>query len=339
MNNKKILVIGAGISGCVAARLLAEEGYIVDIIEKRNHVAGNCYDYYTEDGILIHKYGPHLFHTNNEDVFNFLSNFTKWIKYEHKVKALYDNKYLTLPVNKETKEIVGEENVLDIFFKPYTKKMWGIELEEINPSIINRVPIRDDMNEKYFPNDEYQFLPEEGYTVMCEKIIEHENINLKLNKDYDSSENLNYKHIFSCMPIDVFYNSVYGDLPYRSIKFHNKIEIGTKSDFVTVNYTDDGPFTRWTEWKNLPYKNKELSTTFITYEEPCDYLENKKERYYPINDLKGKNRELYNKYKELSKQASNVTHLGRLGLYSYLDMHQAVNSCMISVKKFINENK
>jgi UDP-galactopyranose mutase len=117
MNNKKILVIGAGISGCVAARLLAEEGYIVDIIEKRNHVAGNCYDYYTEDGILIHKYGPHLFHTNNEDVFNFLSNFTKWIKYEHKVKALYDNKYLTLPVNKETKEIVGEEKCFRYIFQ------------------------------------------------------------------------------------------------------------------------------------------------------------------------------------------------------------------------------
>ncbi len=331
-----ILVIGAGLSGCVAARLLAESGLKVDVIDKRNHIAGNCYDYY-EDGILVHKYGPHLFHTNNKNVFDFLSKYTEWIKYEHKVKALYDNKYLTLPVNQETKQIVGENNILDIFFRPYTRKMWGMELEEINPNIINRVPIRDDLNDKYFPNDIYQYMPLKGYTEMCRNILDHKNISVSLNCNYDKSNKDKYNHIFSCIPIDVFYDNKFGELPYRSIKFHTLKEIGTKSEHVTVNYTDDGPFTRWTEWKNLPYGKNNIDNTIITYEEPCDYKENNMERYYPINDLKGNNKNLYNKYKELSTKDKNVTHLGRLGLYAYLDMHQAVNSTMIKVKKYINE--
>jgi len=331
-----ILIIGAGISGCVAARQLAEHGNNVTIIDKRNHIAGNCYDYFDKNGIVVHKYGPHLFHTNNEKVFNYLSRFTDWIPYTHKVKALYNNQYLTLPVNKETKEIVGEENVLDIFFRPYTKKMWGMELEEINPKIINRVPIRDDMNEKYFPNDKFQCLPKNGYTFMCQEIIHHKNIKLNLNTEFNRSMINNYDHVFSCMPIDLFYNSIFGELPYRSIKFKNEYIIGKKSEHVTVNFTDDDIYTRWTEWSNLPYKNDSESSV-ITYEIPCDYKDNKNERYYPVNDMEGINKELYNKYKELSKKDNKVTHLGRLGLYAYLDMHQAVNSTLITINDYVSK--
>ena len=165
----KILVVGAGLSGATVARELADSGYNVHVIDRRNHIAGNAYDYINEHGIRVHKYGPHLFHTNNETVFKWLSRFTDWVEYKHKVKALLkDGQYVTLPVNKKTKEIVGKEIVLDIFFRPYTKKMWGVELDDLNPDIINRVPIRDDDNELYFPNDKIQVMPKEGYTKMVE---------------------------------------------------------------------------------------------------------------------------------------------------------------------------
>ena len=143
----KILVVGAGLSGATIARECAEAGHDVKVIDTRDHVAGNAYDYVNEHGIRVHQYGPHLFHTNNKSVFDYLSKFTKWVDYKHKVKALLeDGRYATLPVNRETKDMVGEENVLDIFFRPYTKKMWGVELDDPNPEIINRVPIRDDDN-------------------------------------------------------------------------------------------------------------------------------------------------------------------------------------------------
>ena len=181
----KYLVVGAGLSGCVVARELAKAGHLVDVIDKRDHVAGNAYDYENEHGIRVHKYGPHLFHTNNEDVFKWLSHFTDWVEYRHKVKAqLSDGQYVTLPVNRETKDIVGEENVLDVFFRPYTKKMWGVELDQLNPDIINRVPIRDDYNEEYFPNDKIQYMPRHGYTKMVENILTHHNIHVYLQTEY-----------------------------------------------------------------------------------------------------------------------------------------------------------
>jgi UDP-galactopyranose mutase len=163
---KKILVVGARFTGSVIARQLAEAGMNVEVIDMRGHIAGNAYDYQHEiegGNIRVHKYGPHLFHTNNAKVFEYLSKFTNWIPYKHKVKAqLKDGSLVTLPVNAETKRIVGEENILDVFYRPYTRKMWGMELEELNPDIINRVPIRNDMNQYYFPDDKYQYLPDCG---------------------------------------------------------------------------------------------------------------------------------------------------------------------------------
>ena len=177
----KYLIVGAGFSGAVIARELAEAGHSVRVIEKRNHVAGNAYDYTNEHGIRVHEYGPHLFHTNNKEVYDYLGKFTEWVPYHHKVKALLeDGRYATLPVNRETKAMVGEENVLDIFFRPYTKKMWGMELDELNPEIINRVPIRDDDNDLYFPNDAYQAMPKDGYTAMVQSMLAHANIQVML---------------------------------------------------------------------------------------------------------------------------------------------------------------
>lgn len=331
-----ILVVGAGLSGVTIARELAEAGHIVDVIDKRDHIAGNAYDYDNEYGIRVHKYGPHLFHTNNKTVFDWLSQFTEWVEYKHKVKAqLEDGRHATLPVNKETKEIVGEENVLDIFFRPYTKKMWGVELDELNPEVINRVPIRDDMNEYYFPNDEYQAIPVNGYADMVNNILSHINITVKLNTVYDKGMNEHYDHVFNSMPIDEYFDFKYGDLPYRSIRFETvTLPIPSALAAATVNFTHDGPKTRVTEWKKIAAHGSNKYYTTLTFEEPCDYKDNNMERYYPVKDRDGKNRELYEKYK--SEQPEHMTFIGRCGLYAYLDMHQAVSSALATARKFLS---
>jgi len=331
-----ILVVGAGLSGATIARELAEAGNSVHVIDRRDHVAGNAFDYTNEHGIRVHEYGPHLFHTNNKEVFEYLGKFTTWVPYRHKVKAqLEDGRHVTLPVNKKTKEIVGEENVLDIFFRPYTKKMWGVELDELNPDIINRVPIRDDDNEYYFPNDEYQAMPKDGYTKMVENMLYHHNIRVETNTEYNYHMDSQYDHVFNSMPIDQWFDFKYGKLPYRSIRFETvHLPIFRALPTATVNFTHDGPKTRVTEWKNIPCHGDNKYITTLTFEEPCDYADNNFERYYPVKDRDGKNRELYEKYK--NEIPENVTFIGRCGLYAYLDMHQAVNSALAIARKFLS---
>ncbi|MFT7228460.1 MAG: UDP-galactopyranose mutase [Methylophilaceae bacterium] len=330
-----VLIVGAGFSGATIARILAESGIEIKVIDARDHMAGNAYDFVNEYQIRVHKYGPHLFHTSNQEVVNFLSRFTEWTPYYHKVKAMLgDGRLVTLPVNKETSEIVGKNNVLDIFFRPYTKKMWGMSLEEINPSIIQRIPIRDDLNEFYFPKDTFQALPSEGYTSMVEKMLDHPLINIRLNTSFDKSMLNLYEHCFNSMSIDEFFDNIYGNLPYRSIKFHTYTLPLTKVFPVSVvNFTHEEKYSRVTEWKNLPChgENKVFST--LTFEEPCDYTENHYERYYPVKDIQGANRNLYHQYKSMTP--GNVTFIGRCGLYAYLDMHQAVASAMSIAKKYV----
>jgi UDP-galactopyranose mutase len=331
-----ILIVGAGFSGAVIARELAEVGHIVTVIDKRDHIGGNAYDFENEYGIRVHKYGPHLFHTNNKDVVDWLSKFTEWLPYKHKVKAiLNDGRYVTLPVNKETKEIVGEENVVDIFIRPYTKKMWDKDIEELDPTILQRVPIRDDYNEYYFPNDEYQLMPKDGYTKIFERIFDHENINVNVNTNFDKSIENEYDFIFNSMPIDQYFDFCHGELPYRSIKFHHvNIPAPKLLPTATVNFTHDGPYTRMTEWKNIPGHGINNCMTTITYEEPCDYTDNNMERYYPVKDLENKNRDIYRMYREMVPK--NMEFIGRTGLYAYLDMHMAIASSLATSKRFIN---
>ena len=335
---KFYLVIGAGFAGATVARLVAEAGHRVVVMDKRDHIAGNAYAYENEHGIRIHKYGPHLFHTNNKKVFDFLSQFTEWVEYKHKVKAqLEDGRYVTLPVNKETKEIVGEQNVIDIFFRPYTYKMWGKTIEELDPSILNRVPVRDDDNEYYFPNDEYQYLPKDGYTNLIKNMLDHENIEVRLKAPFNPFALNFFEHCFNSMPIDEYFDFCHGELPYRSIKFHNVTLPMTKVlPTGTVNFTHDGPYTRVTEWKNLPCHGDTDKYTTLTYEEPCDYRDNDMERYYPVKDIDGENRKTYEKYKDMVE--GNMTFIGRCGQYVYVDMHQAVNSSIATAEKFLKEN-
>jgi UDP-galactopyranose mutase len=336
MTTKKILVVGAGFSGLVVSRVLAEHGFHVDIIEKRSHIAGNAYDYINDHGIRIHKYGPHLFHTSNLTVVDWLSRFTEWIEYKHKVKAmLHDGTFVTLPVNIDTINIVGRDNIIDTFYRPYSLKMWGIPIEKIDKSIFDRVPIREDRNEYYFPNDSFQALPRHGYTNLCENIIDHCNINLNLDTPYDLALSNDYAHTFNSMPIDEFFGFKHGMLQYRSIKFHSyTIPVPYCLPVATVNFTHAEPFTRVTEWKRLPNSNNAGSYfTTLTVEEPCDALDNDLERYYPVKDTTGINESIHKLYK--LETPSNVTFIGRCGLYAYLDMHQAISSAISFAKQYI----
>lgn len=335
MNNKKILIVGAGFSGAIIARKLAESGFNITVIDKRNHIAGNAYDYTNEYGIRIHKYGPHLFHTSNLKVVEWLSKYTKWLDYKHKVKAmLSDGALVTLPVNLQTIQKVGRENILDVFYRPYTKKMWGVEIEQLDPEIINRVPIREDLNEYYFPGDVFQALPANGYTSLIEKILSHENIRVRLETPFDKGLQNEYFHTFNSMPIDEFFDFKFGRLPYRSIKFHNyNIPVPRIYPVATVNFTHNHQFTRVTEWKNLPGNPEGISWTSLTIEEPCSDSENNFERYYPVKDLQGVNAAIYKKYKNLSPE--NVTFIGRCGQYIYINMDQAVSAAISVSEAFL----
>lgn len=340
MTDKKILIVGAGFSGSVIARMLAEDGYLVNVIDKRDHVGGNCFDYIDENGITIHKYGPHLFHTNNLKVYEWLSRFTEWVPYKHRVKAmLADGRLVTLPVNNKTREIVGEDNIISTFYRPYSKKMWGIDLYDLDPEVFDRVKIRDDDNEYYFPDDAYQFMPKNGYTKTFERILNHKNITVSLNTSYFKSLSNDYFHTFNSMSIDEYYDYQLGRLDYRSIKFHNvKLPFPKVFDVAQINFTHEGPYTRLTEWKNIPCHGDNLAVTVLTYEEPCNYLDNNDERYYPVKDVAGSNKKLYERYKSLSVNG-NVTFIGRCGQYLYLDMHQAISNSMAIANEFISKNR
>ena len=332
-----ILVVGAGFAGAVVAHELANAGYKVHVIEKRDHIAGNAYDYTNSLGIRVHKYGPHIFHTNNKKAYDWITQFGEWVEYHHKVKALLsDGKYVTLPVNRETKDIVGEENIIDTFFRPYTRKMWAMELEELDPNIINRVATRDDDNDYYFPNDKYGVMPKHGYTKVIEEILDHENITVELNKPFKKYMEGWYEHVFNSMAIDEYYDYEFGELPYRSLKFHDvNLPMPKLLPVPTVNFTHQEKYTRITEWKNYPCHGHNDGWTTLTYEEPCNYSDNDYQRYYPVKDIDGVNQRIYKSYK--AKLNKDMTFIGRCGMYVYIDMHQAISSSLATTERFIKE--
>ena len=322
---RRVLVVGAGLTGSVIARELADAGVAVDVMEARAHIGGNAFDFVNEHGIRVHKYGPHLFHTSNMRVVQWLSRFTEWLPYQHRVKALLaDGRHVTLPVNAETAALVGRDRILDVFYRPYTRKMWGLELEQLDPAILSRVPIREDLNELYFPDDKFQALPQHGYTAMFERMLDHPQLSLHLNTRYEAGMESGYAHCFNSMPIDEYFSFSLGELPYRSIKFHTStFPVPVLLPVATVNFTHDGPYTRVTEWKRLPGHGANDCMTTVTVEEPCDYKDNGMERFYPVKDAAGENRRRVAAY--AMRVAPGITFVGRCGSYAYLDMHQAVS--------------
>lgn len=334
----KILIVGAGLSGSVIARECAQSGHDVTIIEKRDHIGGNCFDFLNEHNILVHLYGPHLFHTSDQEVVDWLSRFTDWISYKHIVKAKLSNGQLvTLPVNRNTVQVVGRENVIDTFYRPYTKKMWNKDIEELDPSILNRVPIRNDDNEFYFPNDTFQAMPSLGYTNLFENILNHKNIRTELGTPFIDKMLDQFDFVFNSMPIDEYFKFSLGKLPYRSIKFHTTtLQIPNVFPVATVNFTHDGPCTRVTEWKNIPNAesfNPSRFVTTLTVEEPCADYENNNEPYYPVKDASGINRNIYERYALMTPK--NMLFIGRCGTYSYFDMDKAVRFALNISSSFL----
>lgn len=378
---KNILVVGAGMAGAVVARTLADAGHHVTVVERRDHIAGNCYDYIDEEtGVRVHKYGPHIWHTNNKEAHEWFSQFTDWIRYKHQVAAMLPNgDQVYLPINLESvnralnldlkyysdlekyletvrvkhdkiensRQVVeasfGKE-LCDIFFAPYTKIMWGVDLSELSASVAKRIPMGTSSTPLYFPNDEYQCMPKDGYTAAFEKIFDHPNIEVFLSESSYPNDFSNYDHVFTSAPIDGVCHYALGKLPYRSIKFKhavipNKTLVSMRTP--TVNFTGqvEGA-TRVTNWDMYPGCSSQGSKTILTTEYPCDYTENNYERYYPVKDVNGEYQKLYNRYKEMVKETyENVTPIGRMGTYQYLDMWMVICQSLKIAKEFIENDK
>ena len=364
------MIVGAGLAGATIARSLADENFFVDIIDKRNHIAGNIFDFNNSNLERIHKYGPHLLHCDkNSPALKFLNRFTDWIPYEHRVRALLsDGRTTPLPINKLTIEDVFNkkfknelevqefldsirnknlipkntdeffeasvgDRLANIFFRPYTKKMWGIHPKYLSIGIGSRLPIRTNDDTRYF-NDNFQALPKNGYTKMIENMISHENIKLNLDTIYEKQMEKDYDKIFLCVPIDKYYNYKFGILPYRSILFENRKEKGDDLQSPVLNFTDDEKYTRKTQWSLFP-NSYQKSNNFktITYEIPCSMEENPNEYYYPVQTKESNI--LFKKYKELSLQDSKLIFCGRTGLFRYIDMIPTVLIHLKIAKEFI----
>jgi UDP-galactopyranose mutase len=373
----RILVVGAGFAGAVAARLTAEAGHQVQVIDQRPHIAGNAYDELNEAGQRVHRYGPHLFHTSNRAVVDWLSRFTGWLPYEHRVTALLgDGRHVPLPVNARTIRMLQPDaaeaarilarlsrpdlaraeagNAADflrdrigpvmteLLFGRYTRKMWGFGLEEMHASVVQRIPLRTDEEERYFPGDAFQALPEQGYAAMFENILDHPRIRVALNTPFRREMLEEFGFAFLCLPIDEFYGFTLGELPYRSIRFHHRMIPREEATVptATVNFTDEGPLTRVTYWHRLPGHDV-LGGPLVTAtaEEPCDYRDNGMERYYPVRTADGRHQAVYRRYLDLARQERTLHFIGRCGTYRYLDMDQVVNQTMQVVGRWLAERE
>lgn len=357
------LIIGAGFAGTVMAeRLASQRDKKILVVEKRNHIGGNSFDEYDEHGILIHRYGPHIFHTNSKEVFDYLSQFTEWRFYEHKVLAKLGGELYPIPINrltlnklyklnlvseKETAQyfeakrelrspIINSEDLIvnkvgrdlfENFFLNYTKKQWGLEPKDLAPSVCGRIPVRTNDDCRYF-TDKYQFMPKDGYTKMFERILKHKNIEIILNTDYKTMLNtIKFDKMIYTGPIDYFYDYIYGKLPYRSIKFEwGNYPIEKFQEAAVVNCVDSSnEFTRTTEYKHLT--SQLAKSTTISKE----FTIKVGEQYYPIPNHK--NQFQYLKYKTETKKLKNVLFCGRLAQYQYYNMDQVIANILIILKR------
>jgi UDP-galactopyranose mutase len=328
----KILIIGAGLSGATAANLLKNSGHEVQIFETRNHIAGNCYDSNVY-GTIVHNYGPHIFHTNDEDIFKFLSQFTEWIPFQYKPKGVTKLGVVSLPYSKKTqnelKRELSQEEIVDVIFKDYSEKQWGVPFEEIPKSITNRIPkTKDCVDPTWFEGQKYQCIPKEGYTKMFEKMLQ--GIHVKLNCNNDDWKKAKADITIYTGKIDEYFNYCYGQLPYRSLRFkHTTSE--NKFDVVTYNQnTKMVDYTRTYDHSHFTANHK--GTTIITEEYPEPY-NGKNIPFYPIPW--GEGLQMYAKYKKLADKENKTIFIGRLATYTYLDMWMAVKQCMIKLKPLL----
>lgn len=360
------LIVGAGFAGAVLAERIASQlNKKVLIIDKRDHIGGNCYDYYNEIGVLVHKYGPHCFHTNSKKVFDYLSKFTKWRNFELRVRALVKGDLYPIPINRNTlnnffdvnledekdvKEFLdkkrkkiekpknSEEQVISLagkeiyenFFKNYTIKQWGLNPKELDASVCARIPIRTNTDDRYF-TDEYQVMPLEGYTKMFEKMLNHKNITVKLNTSFKKiKDKIKYDKLIYTGCIDDFFDYKFGKLGYRSLKFkHENYDKEYHQEFCNINYPNDNEFTRIVEIKHATGQ-KHSKTTIVK-----EYPKAKGDPYYPIP--KKENHRLYEKYKKEAEKLKKVIFVGRLAQYKYYNMDQVVEEGLNVFERIENE--
>jgi UDP-galactopyranose mutase len=360
------LVVGAGFAGSVIAeRLACKLNKKVLLIDKRNHIGGNTYDCYNTDGILVHLYGPHIFHTNSKEVFEYLGQFTEWRPYEHRVLASVDGMLVPIPINLNTinslyglnlssadvdtflkskaitkdKIITSEDVVLskvgkelyDKFFKTYTKKQWALDPSELDASVAARIPTRCTRDNRYF-TDTYQAMPLHGYTRLFEKMLSHPNIKVMLNTDYKEVEHIiPFDRMVYTGPIDYYFDYCFGKLPYRSINFRfETIESECFQSTGTINYPNEHLYTRVTEFKYLT--GQKHQKTSVVYEYPTDAGD----PYYPVP--RPENNEMYKRYERLASECDRTTFTGRLATYKYYNMDQVVAQSLSVFKKILSQH-
>ena len=366
------LIVGAGFAGSVLAeRLASQHGARVLLIDRRPHIGGNAYDEPNEAGILYHKYGPHIFHTNSEQVVDYLSQFTEWRPYEHRVRALVRGKLVPIPINRTTlnklfdldlqtdeqaadylasraepvDEIRTSEDVVinavgqelyELFFRGYTRKQWGLDPSELDKQVTSRIPTRTNTDDRYF-SDTFQAMPVNGYTAMFEKMVDNPLIEVRTGVDFrdvrDVRDEVDADHIIYTGPIDEYFDFRFGKLPYRSLKFdHQTLEQEQFQDVAVVNYpSEDVPFTRISEYKHLT--GQEAPVTTVTYEYPSA----EGDPYYPIP--RPENQALFKRYEALADATDNVTFVGRLATYRYYNMDQIVGQALATFRRIDDKRR
>lgn len=363
------LVVGAGFAGSVIAeRLASQHDAKVMVIDRRPHVGGNAFDKKDEAGVLIHQYGPHIFHTNSDEIVDYLSQFTNWRPYEHRVLAEVRGQLVPIPINRTTlnllfgldlkteeeaaaylasraepvEEIRTSEDVVisavgrelyELFFQGYTRKQWGIDPSELDKAVTARIPTRTNTDDRYF-GDKHQIMPAEGYTAMFKRMLAHPNIDLRLGTDWrDVKDEIDAAHIVYTGPIDEYFDYRFGRLPYRSLRFEHKVlEEERHQPVAVVNYPDPSvPYTRITEYKHLT--GQVHPRTSVTYEYPSA----EGDPYYPIP--RPENQALYKKYERLADSTAGVTFVGRLATYRYYNMDQVVGQALATFRRLDQQRK
>jgi UDP-galactopyranose mutase len=357
------LVVGAGFAGSVVAERLATclDAKVL-IVDRRNHIGGNAYDHHDDHGILIHRYGPHIFHTASREVFEYLSQFTEWRSYQHRVMASVDGQLVPIPINLDTinklenasmtsAELVRyfasvaekvpnlrtSEDVIvskvgrelyEKFFKNYTRKQWGLDPSELDAAVTARIPVRTNRDDRYF-TDAYQAMPRHGYTRMFERMLDHPNIKIMLNTDYrEILPFVKASQMVYTGPIDAFFDYRFGRLPYRSLEFKFEThDVPVFQAAPVINYPNDFAYTRVTEFKYLT--GQEHARTTVVYEFPKD----DGDPYYPVP--RPQNAAIYRQYEELAQRTSDVHFVGRLATYRYYNMDQVVAQALTLCTKIV----
>jgi UDP-galactopyranose mutase len=361
------LIVGAGFAGSVLAERLARAaGKKVLLVDRRPHIGGNAYDGYDDAGILIHRYGPHIFHTNSREVFEYLSQFTAWRPYEHRVRASVDGQLVPIPINLDTinqlyglklnsmevekffasvaepkEQVCTSEDVVvsrvgrelyEKFFRGYTRKQWGLDPSQLDAMVTARVPVRTNRDDRYF-SDSYQAMPLHGFTRMFENMLEHDNIKVLLNCDYREIEGvIPYDQMIYTGPVDEFFDFRYGKLPYRSLRFQfETVNQEQVQPVAVVNYPNEHLYTRVTEFKHLSGQEHRKST--LVYE----YPESEGDPYYPVP--RPENNELYKRYQALAEATQDVHFVGRLATYKYYNMDQVVAQALSVYARIVGQKR